>query len=155
MSLRKFYLYLLRAPLGPRNVLDCFWEVGARLASKCGMLRLEVFLLRRGLENAARAALLYGVSPSEYVEARRRPGPLSGEPLDESPGEPPLAHPDVDELFLRVTSDTPVTVTVPRYASGGFKVGGAINLQQGGPGPSVVVPEDDTVSLSSSTTPKI
>lgn len=83
------------------------------------------------------------------------PEPLPGEPPDESPGETLLAHPDIDEVFLRAASDTPVTVTVPRHASGGFKVGGAINLQQGGPGPSVVVPEDDTVSLSSSTTPKI
>lgn len=75
MSLRKFYLYLLRAPLGPRNVLDCFWDGGARLARECGARRLEVFLLRRGSENAARAALLYDVTPSEYERARRRPGP--------------------------------------------------------------------------------
>lgn len=75
MSLRKFYLYLLRTPLGPRNVLDCFWYDCASLARKCGVSRLEIFLLRQGEENAARAALLYDVSPPEYAGARRRPGP--------------------------------------------------------------------------------
>lgn len=35
MSLRKFYLSLLRSSLGPRNVLDCFWDGGARSASSC------------------------------------------------------------------------------------------------------------------------
>jgi hypothetical protein len=75
MMWRKFYLHLLRAPLGPRNVLDCFWSECERAAHRLKAHHLERFFFKQLEKNAVKAALLYGVSSPNYIEARNRPGP--------------------------------------------------------------------------------